>query len=73
MKKQIIITGWQSQILTALYENDQLTELWTEPEESPVRVGDIYIGKVKHVVPNIQAAFIAVSYTHLTLPTICSV
>lgn len=60
MKKQIIITGWQSQILTALYENDQLTELWTEPEESPVRVGDIYIGKVKHVVPNIQAAFIEI-------------
>lgn len=60
MKKQIIITGWQSQILTALYENDLLCELWLEPEKEHVRIGDIYIGKVKHIVPNIQAAFVEI-------------
>ncbi len=60
MKKQIVITGWQSQILTALYENDLLCELWLEPDKEQVRIGDIYIGKVKHIVPNIQAAFVEI-------------
>lgn len=60
MKKQIVITGWQSQILTALYEDDLLRELWLEAEHSQVRVGDIYIGKVKNIVPNIQAAFVEI-------------
>ncbi|MGN0203184.1 MAG: ribonuclease E/G [Coprococcus sp.] len=60
MKKQIVITGWQSQILTALYENELLCELWLEPEKDQVRIGDIYIGKVKHIVPNIQAAFVEI-------------
>ncbi|MFR7662194.1 MAG: hypothetical protein ACLUZ0_03760 [Coprococcus sp.] len=46
MKRQIVITGWQSKVLTALYEEDILCELNLEPQKSRVRVGDIYIGKV---------------------------
>lgn len=61
MKKQVIITGWQSRVLTALYENDLLYELWMESEDNQVRVGDVYIGKVKHIVPNIQAAFVEIT------------
>ena len=55
MKRQIVITGWQSKVLTALYEEDTLCELNLVPKKSQVRVGDIY--KVKHIVQNIQAAF----------------
>ena len=60
MKRQIVITGWQSKVLTALYEEDTLCELNLEPKKSQVRVGDIYIGKVKHIVQNIQAAFVEI-------------
>ena len=45
MKRQIVITGWQSKVLTALYEEDILCELNLEPQKSRVRVGDIYIGE----------------------------
>lgn len=61
MKRQIVITGWQSKVLTALYEEDILCELNLEPQKSRVRVGDIYIGKVKHIVQNIQAAFVEIT------------
>ena len=61
MKRQIVITGWQSKVLTALYEEDTLCELNLEPKKSQVRVGDIYIGKVKHIVQNIQAAFVEIT------------
>ena len=61
MKRQIVITGWQSKVLTALYEEDTLCELNLEPKKSQVRVGDIYIGKVKHIVQNIQAAFVEIA------------
>lgn len=60
MNRQMIITGWQSKVLTALYENDTLCELNLEPQKNRVRIGDIYIGKVKHIVPNIQAAFVEI-------------
>ena len=40
MKRQIVITGWQSKVLTALYEEDTLCELNLEPKKSQVRVGD---------------------------------
>ena len=61
MKRQIVITGWQSKVLTALYEEDTLCELNLEPKKRQVRVGDIYIGKVKHIVQNIQAAFVEIT------------
>ncbi len=64
MKRQIVITGWQSKVLTALYEEDILCELNLEPQKSRVRVGDIYIGKVKHIVQNIQAAFVEIRQLH---------
>lgn len=61
MKRQIVITEYKKQLLTALYEEDTLFELWLEPQRDQVRVGDIYIGKVKHIVPNIQAAFVEIT------------
>jgi len=61
MKRQIVITGWQSKVLTALYEEDILCELNLVPQKSRVSVGDIYIGKVKHIVQNIQAAFVEIT------------
>ena len=56
MKTQICITGYEDRILTAVYEDDILAELWLQDGEE-IRVGDIYVGKVKNVVPNLRAAF----------------
>lgn len=57
MSTQICITEYDGRVLTAVYENDTLAELWLQDREE-IRVGDIYVGKVKNVVPNLHAAFV---------------
>ncbi len=44
--------------MTAVYEEEILRELWLGGPEDEIRVGDIYIGKVKNIVPNLRAAFV---------------
>ena len=57
MSTQICITEYEGRVLTAVYENDVLAELWLQDGEES-RVGDIYVGKIKNVVPNLRAAFV---------------
>ena len=60
MKRQMVVTRYKEQILSCLYESDVLVEAMIEPEIVPVRVGNIYIGKVMQIVQNINAAFVAI-------------
>jgi len=60
MNTEIIITAYQGSVLTCLYEDDKLCEIWPEPEESRICTGDIYVGKVKNIVRNINAAFVEI-------------
>ena len=57
MSIKIYITEYTGRILTAVYENDVLAELWLQDGEE-TRVGDIHVGKIKNVVPNLRAAFV---------------
>ena len=59
MNRQLVVTRYKQGLLSCLYESDLLTEIMLEPENVPIRVGDIYIGKVMQIVPNINAAFVA--------------
>ena len=61
MSKEIIINHSHHETRVALMEDGMLSELQYEREREQRIVGNIYKGRV------------AVSYTHLTLPTICSV
>ncbi len=61
MDREIIVTGYRSALLTAVIENGRAAELWTEPPEGDIRVGDIRIGKIKNIVQNIQAAFVEIA------------
>lgn len=56
----IVITGFRQKILTLVYENSRLAEIQTEPEQEEPCVGGIYIGKVRNIVRNINAAFIEI-------------
>ncbi len=61
MDRKLVIVQWNNKILTAVYEEEQLVEfLFDEPGKN--KVGNIYVGKVKNVVKNINAAF--VEYTN---------
>ncbi len=56
MNTQICICRYNDRQLTAVYEGNTLAELWIGEEEE-ICVGDIYVAKVKNVVPNLRAAF----------------
>ncbi len=52
-----IITEYQGHIMTAVMENDKVISLDFDDSE-PSMLGSIYVGKVKNIVNNIEAAFV---------------
>ena len=47
-------------IVTALYEDDKMLEVTCEKTENTSILGNIYVGKVKNIVKNLNAAFIQI-------------
>jgi ribonuclease G len=60
--KDLIIDVGDSEVSLALLENNQLIELNKEKRNIKFSVGDIYFGKVKKIMPGLNAAFINVGY-----------
>ena len=58
MKKEIIINSTEFETRMAILEDDLLVELQVEKADSDRMVGDIYKGKIKTVLPGMQAAFV---------------
>lgn len=64
MNRKLVITRNNTHVVSALFENDDIAELHCEKrlqDQSILTIGDIYVGKVKKVVPNINAAFVEIS------------
>ena len=62
MSKDLIISVSESEISIALLEDKQLVELNKEKRSVRFSVGDIYLGKVKKIMPGLNAAFINVGF-----------
>ena len=62
MNKELIINVTASEITIALFEDKQLVELTKEQSRSGYAVGDIYMGKVKKIMPGLNAAFVNVGH-----------
>ena len=60
--KDLIIDVSGSEVSIALLEDKQLTELDKEKRIAGFSVGNIYLGKVKKIMPGLNAAFINVGY-----------
>ena len=60
MEAKLIITKQNNHIISALFEDDKIAELSVEPIEEKKLLGNIYTGKVKNIVKNINAAFVEV-------------
>lgn len=58
----MIIDVGASEVSLALLEDKQLTELNKEKRSIKFSVGDIYLGKVKKIMPGLNAAFVNVGY-----------
>lgn len=62
VSKELVIDVSSSEVSIALLEDKKLTELTTERSNVKFSVGDIYLGKVKKIMPGLNAAFIDVGY-----------
>ena len=62
VNKDLIIDVSDSEVSLALLEEKQLIELNKEKRTVRFSVGDIYLGKVKKIMPGLNAAFINVGY-----------
>ncbi len=60
MKKEIVINVTDFETRLAILEGGKLVELQVEPSDSDRMVGDIYKGKIKTVLPGMQAAFVEI-------------
>lgn len=63
MSKELIIDVTSSEIVIALLENKQLVEINREKSNVQFTVGNMYLGKVKKIMPGLNAAFVDVGYT----------
>ncbi len=62
MSSDLIINVSPSEVVIALLENKRLAELNREKSGAKFAVGDIYLGRVKKIMPSLNAAFIDVGY-----------
>jgi ribonuclease G len=60
--KELIINSSSSEVEIALLEDKSLVELHKEKSGSGFGVGDIYLGKVRKIMPGLNAAFVDVGY-----------
>ena len=62
MTSEVIIDVRQTEISIALLEDKRLVEYQTEPKSASFSVGNIYIAKVKKLMPGLNACFVDVGF-----------
>ncbi|MFN8714223.1 MAG: ribonuclease E/G [Bacteroidota bacterium] len=62
MSNELIIDASNSEVVIALLNDKRLVELNREKTNSQFAVGDIYLGRVRKVMPGLNAAFVDVGY-----------
>jgi ribonuclease G len=62
VNKELIINSTAHGVEIALLEDKKLVELHSEKTDARFAVGDLYLGKVKKLIPGLNAAFVDVGY-----------
>lgn len=62
VNSELIIDVASKQVSIAVLEDGKLVELQREPRDQTFAVGDIYLGRVKKIMPGLNAAFVDVGY-----------
>ena len=62
MTKELIINAVSQGVEIALLEDKKLVELHNEKANASFTVGDLYLGKVKKLIPGMNAAFVDVGF-----------
>ena len=56
--KELIISADVSEVNIVLLEDKQLVELHKEQKNNSISVGDVYLGRIKKILPGLNAAFV---------------
>jgi ribonuclease G len=56
--KELVITSREAEVQIALLEDKKLMEIHREKKTDECAVGDIYYGKIKRIMPGLNAAFV---------------
>jgi ribonuclease G len=62
VNSELIIDSSTNEVNIALVENKRLVDLNKEKKENNFSVGDIYLGRVKKIMPSLNAAFVDIGY-----------
>ncbi len=62
MSVDLIINSKPDEVVIAVLKDKNLVELHSEKKDNSFSVGDIYLGRVKKVMPGLNAAFVDVGY-----------
>src|SRR6218665_1881957 len=62
MNKELIINAAPQGVEIALLEDRKVLELHIEKSDARFAVGDLYLGKVKKLIPGLNAAFVDVGF-----------
>lgn len=60
LTKELVISSQNSEVQVALLEDKKLVEIHKEKSSAQFSVGDIYLGKVRKIMPGLNAAFVDV-------------
>ena len=61
MKSKFVIVNENGRIISSFFQEQELVQIHVEPVEEKKLLGNIYIGKVKNIVKNINAAFVEIA------------
>lgn len=62
LNKELVISSTGGEVTIALLEEKRLAELNSEKKDQRFQVGDIYLGRVKKLIPGLNAAFVDVGH-----------
>lgn len=62
MKSELVVDVKSSEITTAFIEDGRLAEINREPRDMNWSVGNIYYGKIKKIMPALNAAFVDIGH-----------
>ena len=62
MNRELIVNVTSTEINIALCEDRKLVELGKEVAQTGFAVGDIYLGKVRKIMPGLNAAFVNIGH-----------
>lgn len=62
MEKELIISSTPTDVDIALIEDSKLVELHHQKTNTNFSVGDIFVGKIKKLMPGLNAAFVDIGH-----------